>query len=105
MNFFLNRYWGHAISTDLFHWENLEIALKPTKTGTIFSGCSVVDSGNLTGLARDPAKETLLAIYTLAAYTGEQSQALAYSFDKGNQNDMTRNSMKMNKFRRFFFQV
>ena len=29
-------HWGHAISTDLVHWENLPIALYPDSAGYIF---------------------------------------------------------------------
>ena len=34
-------HWGHAISTDLFHWEQQPIALYPDSLGYIFSGSTV----------------------------------------------------------------
>ena len=40
--------WGHAISTDLVHWEHLPNALKPSPGGLdadgCFSGCAIVDT-------------------------------------------------------------
>lgn len=79
--------WGHARSTDLIHWENLPIALKPYEKGDIFSGCCIIDTDNISGVAPDqtqenPATVPLIAIYTL--HKGEsQTQAMAYSFDSG----------------------
>ncbi len=37
-------HWGHAVSTDLIHWEHLPVALFPTKEydkNGVFSGCAV----------------------------------------------------------------
>jgi hypothetical protein len=40
--------WGHAVSSDLIHWEHLPEALLPTEGGVdadgCFSGCAVVNS-------------------------------------------------------------
>ena len=36
--------WGHTASTDLLHWSNLQLALKPDKLGLIYSGSIVVDA-------------------------------------------------------------
>ena len=79
-------HWGHAISTDLIHWEHRPIALKPDENGHIFSGSAVVDWEDTSGFFG--GKPGLVAIFTHAdAYpeTGRprQRQSLAYSQDKG----------------------
>lgn len=71
-------HWGHAQSTDLINWTNMPIALKPYENGTIFSGCCIVDSGNVTGLG----PSSLIAVYTLDN-SGNQTQAMSYSLDNG----------------------
>lgn len=82
-------HWGHAVSTDLVHWEHLPIALYPDSSGYIFSGSAVIDWNNTSGLG---SKENppMVAIYTyhdaIAANKGRndfQTQAIAYSLDKG----------------------
>jgi len=82
-------HWGHAVSTDLVHWEHLPIALYPDSLGYIFSGSAVVDWNNTSGLgtAENPP---LIAIFThhepegAAAGTDTyQYQSIAYSTDKG----------------------
>ena len=81
-------HWGHAVSKDLQVWKELPIALFPDNLGTIFSGSAVFDKNNTSGLG---SKENppLIAIYTYnqefhesGSPTG-QSQAIAYSLDKG----------------------
>lgn len=82
-------HWGHAVSKDLVHWEELPIALYPDEQGTIFSGSAVVDWSNSSGLG---SKENppIVALYTYHNAKMEkegkidyQTQALAYSLDKG----------------------
>src|SRR3954454_8140534 len=75
--------WGHAISRDLVHWTELGLAISYDAKETIFSGSVVVDKDNTSGVG---TKETppMVAIYSSAALpTFAQSQALAYSLDRG----------------------
>jgi len=82
-------HWGHAVSTDLIHWEHLPIALYPDTLGFIFSGSAVVDWNNTSGFG---SKQTppIVAIYTYHDPEGDragridfQTQGIAYSIDKG----------------------
>ena len=82
-------HWGHAVSKDRIRWKHLPIALYPDKLGYIFSGSAVVDVQNTSGFG-EGKEQPLVAIYTYHDMAGEksgrtdfQSQALAYSFDKG----------------------
>jgi fructan beta-fructosidase len=82
-------HWGHAISTDLVHWEHLPIALYPDSLGTIFSGSAVIDWKNSSGLG-SKKHPPMVAIFThhnhKLAKEGSmqfQYQSIAYSLDKG----------------------
>lgn len=48
------KHWGHAVSSDLVHWDDLPIALAPTPgsydANGIYSGCAVNDNGTPTVL-------------------------------------------------------
>lgn len=74
-----NMHWGHAVSRDLCHWQELPLALFPKSLSDMaFSGCALVDQGNSAGFA--PAGETAL----VAAFTSTgRGQCLAYSLDGG----------------------
>ena len=48
-----NMSWGHAVSTDLMHWKQLNVALMPDHLGDIFSGCAVIDKNNTAGFGKD----------------------------------------------------
>jgi sucrose-6-phosphate hydrolase SacC (GH32 family) len=75
--------WGHAISRDLVHWTELPVAIPFDEKATIFSGSVVVDQNNTSGFG-SRANPPLVAIYSSAALpTFAQSQALAYSLDRG----------------------
>lgn len=75
-----NMHWGHAVSTDLCHWEELGVALAPDGLGTIFSGSAVADINNTSGLFEN-GSGGLVAIFT---HDGEnQQQSIAFSEDNG----------------------
>lgn len=72
-----NMHWGHAVSRDMFHWQERDTALFPDETGTMFSGSGMVDAGNILGLQQGETPAVLL-YYTA---TEPFSQYLAYSTD------------------------
>src|SRR5271165_1349461 len=77
--------WGHAVSSDLFHWQHLPVALSEENGVMIFSGSTVVDWHNRSGFCRGTGTEAgpcLVAIYTGHA-DKLQTQNIAYSNDKG----------------------
>ncbi|KAL8970383.1 MAG: hypothetical protein Q9197_003833 [Variospora fuerteventurae] len=60
-----NQHWGHATSTDLYHWENQAIAIFPGAEGEgIFSGSSVIDVNNTSGFFPNQTNG-VVAMYTL----------------------------------------
>ena len=82
-------HWGHAVSTDLVHWQHLPIALYPDSLGYIFSGSAVVDWKNTSGFGKN-AQPPIIAIFTQHDMAGEragrkdfQCQSIAYSNDRG----------------------
>ncbi|KAK8897069.1 hypothetical protein M9Y10_015003 [Tritrichomonas musculus] len=72
-----NMHWGHAISSDLLHWEYLPFSLSPDDLGQIFSGSSVVDHENSAGYGEN----SIISFYTSAGT--HQQQSMAYSTDNG----------------------
>jgi fructan beta-fructosidase len=74
-----NMHWGHAVSPDLVHWNELPIALYPKTYGDwCFSGSAVVDSRNTSGLGS--ANEPPLVLAFTSTGRGE---CIAYSNDRG----------------------
>ncbi|HOJ09405.1 MAG TPA: glycoside hydrolase family 32 protein [Clostridiales bacterium] len=83
-----NMHWGHAVSKDLFHWQEQDVALYPDEMGTMFSGSAIIDSKNSSGLSKN-GEPAILLFYTAAGNTSEHSkyklftQCIAYSTDRG----------------------
>ena len=75
-----NMHWGHAISRNLVHWQELPIALYPDELGAMFSGSGVVDWHNTAGFQTGEDK-VLICIYTSAG--APFTQSIAYSNDRG----------------------
>jgi len=73
-----NKHWGHAVSRDLIHWQELPIALYPDEMGSMYSGSAVVDWNNTSGFGKD-GDPPLVLIYTAAG--SSTTQCLAYSTD------------------------
>lgn len=78
--------WGHAVSTDLLHWEHLPVALSPDKNGDIFSGSAVIDKNNTAGFGAN----AMVAVFT--SNGDRQRQSIAYSTDKGRTFTMYENN-------------
>jgi len=76
-----NMSWGHAVSKDLVHWDELPVALSPDKLGTMFSGSAVIDYDNTSGFGK-PGKPAMVAAYTVDN-PDREIQCIAYSLDKG----------------------
>lgn len=83
-----NMHWGYAVSDDLIHWQEKDIALFPDENGTMFSGSAIIDRRNITGL-KENDNDVILLFYTCAGSTSEAAkgkpftQKLAYSIDGG----------------------
>ncbi len=76
-------HWGHAISKDLVHWNELPPAISESGDTMIFSGSAVIDKNNSSGFATKAGQVPMVAIYTGHIEQKSQSQHLAYSLDKG----------------------
>ena len=77
--------WGHAVSTDLVHWKQIEDALIPDEYGWIWSGSAVVDWGNTAGFKKGK-EDTIVAIYTTGGFGDPPNlcvQSIAYSNNCG----------------------
>ena len=75
-----NMTWGHAVSRDLVHWQQLSHALYPDRHGDCFSGSAVIDWNNTAGFQSGNEK-TMVAIYT--SHGESEQQSIAYSNDRG----------------------
>jgi fructan beta-fructosidase len=74
-----NMHWGHAVSKDLFHWQETSDALYPKRYGDwCFSGSAIVDRDNTSGWGK--GKEPLLVCAFTSTGRGE---CIAHSNDGG----------------------
>lgn len=78
--------WGHATSPDLVHWTGMPVAIREDAGVMIFTGSSVVDRDNTSGLCAKPG--CIVSIYTghrpkSASAPQVQNQNLAFSNDGG----------------------
>ena len=76
-----NKHWGHAVSNDLIRWKHLPIAIFPDKTGSAWSGSTVVDFNNCSGFQIGD-KKTIIAFYT-SRTASQQMQSIAFSNNRG----------------------
>jgi len=79
--------WGHAVSPDLLHWEELPVALPEENGIMIFTGSTVVDQRNTSGFCSG-GKPCLVSVYTghtppASGRPALQTQNVAYSNDRG----------------------
>ncbi|MCX5637104.1 MAG: hypothetical protein NTX52_05350, partial [Planctomycetota bacterium] len=82
-----NMTWGHALSKDMIHWQELPDAIHPDQAGDIYSGSGLVDWHNTSGLQKGQEK-ALVLFYTNAGgkpwSEGKPfTQSIAYSNDAG----------------------
>jgi len=78
--------WGHAVSSDLVHWRQLEHAIEPDELGWIWSGSGAVDWKNSGGFQTGDEK-VLVTFYTAGDSIVKPEkpcvQCIAYSNDRG----------------------
>ena len=77
--------WGHSTSSDLVHWKQVSVAIPEANGVMIFSGSTVEDRDNTSGLCAGPGQKSpgcLVAVYT-GASADKQNQNLAVSLDGG----------------------
>jgi fructan beta-fructosidase len=83
-----NQTWGHAVSSDLVHWQEMPEAIYGDALGQIWSGSSVIDWNNSAGMGSN----AIVSFYTSAGGHSNNnlmsegqlfSQSMACSLDQG----------------------
>jgi len=76
--------WGHAVSRDLLHWQELPVALPEENGIMIFTGSTVIDQHNTSGFCTG-GHPCMVAVYTghTPGQKPLQTQNVAYSNDRG----------------------
>ncbi len=74
-----NMHWGHAVSSDLIKWEELDVALFPDENGTVYSGCAIEDKNRVSGLGDKLQSEPPLLLYYTAASNNLLSAGKKYT--------------------------
>lgn len=77
-----NMSWGHAVSPDLTDWTELPVAIEHEGPEMIFSGSAVLDRHRTSGFGTGP-EPPIVAVHTVVAQDGRQTQAVAWSGDRG----------------------
>ncbi len=80
--------WGHAVSKDLLHWEELPLAVLPDEIGMAWSGSAVIDENNTSGLFDDSTPPGSRMVLFYASVGGDSrygyaKESMAYSKDGG----------------------
>jgi fructan beta-fructosidase len=78
--------WGHAVSTDMVHWQHLPLAIPEDPNYMIYSGSAVVDWNNSSGLCKSADSKDqscLIAIYAADYHQKREKTHIASSNDKG----------------------
>ena len=78
--------WGHAVSTDMVHWQHLPLAIPEDPNYMIYSGSAVVDWHNSSGLCKNPDPKEhscLIAVYAADYHQKREKTHIAYSNDRG----------------------
>ena len=90
------KFWGHAVSADMVHWQELPEAIYPHSYGDwVWSGSAVIDTANTAGF-KSGTNDVIVAAY----YSTARSECIAFSNDGGlTFTDYTNNPVVVNNGR------